>query len=69
MVNALARPGDRMLRGVLPAAGAQACSYAWTSCYDVTCSSGAECWGCRKNTCGQYTCALDYDGDLFGCSN
>jgi len=61
MINAFARLGDRMLRGVLPATEAQAsCStkYIGPSEYAVCCPT----------TGNNGTCTLHYFGTILGCS-
>jgi hypothetical protein len=68
MVNALARLGDRILRGVLPEAEAQACSLTTNGCGTWHVLGNGEQWACCNNTCGKKQCTLDYYGTLLGCS-
>lgn len=63
MINAFARLGDRMLRGVLPATEAQA---ARTGCWDVDFGQSEYARCCSVN--GDNTCQLYYYGTELGCS-
>jgi hypothetical protein len=67
MINALARLGDRLLRGVLPEAEAQACAYTGNGCRDRTVLSSGW-YACCTNTCGHSVCTLDDYGTLMGCA-
>jgi hypothetical protein len=68
MVNAFARLGDRILRGVLPAAEAQACSPEWKSCGTIHVIGSGETYACCTNSCGKKQCTLDYYGTILSCS-
>jgi hypothetical protein len=68
MVNAFARLGDRILRGVLPAAEAQACVYELNGCTNIHTLSESEWYGCCTNSCQQRKCTLEYYGTILGCS-
>jgi hypothetical protein len=67
MINALARLGDRLLRGVLPEAEAQACTLTLSGCTNVHTLSAGEWYGCCNSSCGK-RCTLDYYGTVLGCS-
>jgi hypothetical protein len=68
MVNALARLGDRILGGVLPATEAQACTLELKNCSNIHYLSSGEWYGCCTNSCGGRQCTLDYNGTVLGCS-
>jgi hypothetical protein len=68
MVTAFARLGDRVLRGVLPSAEAQACALTTNACTNIHALSSGEWYGCCKNSCGKKQCTVDYYGTLLGCS-
>ena len=68
MINTLARLGDRLLRGVLPAAEAQACTVEWKACGAYHYIGTSEYWACCTNSCGKKQCTLNYYGTTLGCS-
>jgi hypothetical protein len=69
MVNAFARLGDRILRGVLPAAEAQACSPEWRGCGPSHVIGSGETWACCTDSCGRKNqCTLNYYGTILSCS-
>jgi hypothetical protein len=68
MVNAFARLGDRILRGVLPSAEVQACSPELRNCTNIHSLGAGEWYACCTNSCGGRQCTLDYHGTVLGCS-
>lgn len=68
MVNAFARLGDRILRGVLPEAEAHACSPKLNNCTNIHSLGNGEWYGCCTNSCGGRQCTLDYFGTALSCS-
>jgi hypothetical protein len=69
MVNAFARLGDRILRGVLLAAEAQACTLELNKCTKIHTLSESEWYGCCANSCKQRKCTLEYFRTILGCSD
>jgi hypothetical protein len=59
MVNALARLGDRILRGVLPAAERQACVYELDDRTNIHSLSKSEWYGSCTNSCHQRKCTIE----------
>ena len=65
--SADSRLGDRILRGVVPAAEAQACVYELNDCTDIPSLSESEWYGCCTKSCHQRKCTLEYHGTILGC--